>query len=89
MDIHELSDFFKLSALLNIQLSATAVGRSNIASIIFGRREVNNEARDHLLATLEYLDKAYGQARRRLGPLAVLHPLRATALFTRASASSW
>lgn len=83
MDIHDLSDFFKLSALLNIQLSATAVGRSNIASVILGRSRVSEQARDHLLATLEYLDKAYGQSRRRLGPMAVLHPLRASALLAR------
>ena len=53
MDLHELSDFFKLSALLNIQLSATAVGRCNIASVILGRGEVEEEAREQLLATLE------------------------------------
>jgi len=34
---------------------------------------------------LEYLNKVYGQKKRRLGPLSVLHPLRATALLARVS----
>jgi hypothetical protein len=86
MNISELSEFFKLSALLNIQLSATTVGRSNIATIILGRAPVGPEDRERLMATLEFADRAYGQARRRLGPLAVLHPLRACALLSRVQA---
>jgi hypothetical protein len=83
MDIHELSDFFKLSALLNIQLSATTVGRSNIATIILGQAPVGAEDRERLMAALEFVDRAYGQAKRRLGPLAVLHPLRACVQLSR------
>jgi len=37
-----------------------------------------------LMNALNYLFDAYSQKRRRLGPMAVLHPLRATALFARA-----
>ena len=62
MDVNNLTDFFKLSAQLNLQLSATAVGRSNILAIILGRRQrgspVNPEV---LLKALEYLDDAYGE----------------------------
>jgi hypothetical protein len=36
-----------------------------------------------LMDALGYLFSAYHQKRRRLGPMAVLHPLRATALFAR------
>jgi hypothetical protein len=83
MDFYELSEFFKLSALLNIQLSANTVGRSNIATIILGRAPMAPEVRDRLMSTLEFVDRVYGQAKRRLGPLAVLHPLRACVLLSR------
>jgi hypothetical protein len=36
-----------------------------------------------IMEALSYLFSAYSHKRRRLGPMAVLHPLRATALFTR------
>ena len=36
-----------------------------------------------LMEALGYLFEAYSQKRRRLGPLAVLHPLRATAILAR------
>jgi hypothetical protein len=84
MDFHNLSDYFKLSAQLNLQLSATAVGRSNILSIILGRRPPPAIDRVVLLRALGYIADAYGERRRRIGPLAVLHPLRATALLARA-----
>ena len=35
------------------------------------------------MESLNYLFSVYRQKRRRLGPLAVLHPLRAAALFAR------
>jgi hypothetical protein len=37
-----------------------------------------------IMEALSYLFSAYSHKRRRLGPKAVLHPLRTTALFTRA-----
>jgi hypothetical protein len=39
------------------------------------------------MEALGYLFSAYRQKRRHLGPMAVLHPLRATALFTRTRSS--
>jgi hypothetical protein len=36
-----------------------------------------------LMEALGYLFSAYSQKRRRLGPMAVLHPLRSAAIFTR------
>lgn len=87
MDVHNLADFFRLSAQLNLQLSATAVGRNNIVAIILGHMRSTNGSvdRDVLLKALEYLDAAYGERRRRVGPLAVLHPLRAAALLVQVS----
>jgi hypothetical protein len=81
---YELEDFLKLSAFLNLQLSATGVGRENILAIILGRKVCAPEDREILLRVLEYLDAVYARRRRRLGSLAVLHPLRATALLARA-----
>ena len=79
----DLSEFFKLSATLNYQLGAVGVGNRNILTIILGKSLFQPEEEEILLAVLSYLEKAYGDHRRRLGPLAVLHPLRATALLAR------
>jgi len=82
--LHDLNEFFKLSAALNYQLSARVVGRNGIlATIVAGRQLAENE-RGILLAVLEYLELAYHEKYRRLGPKAVLHPLRASALLVRA-----
>ena len=83
--IHDLNEFFRLSAILNLQLSATAVGRSNIVSVIYGQREIPDEDRQLLDSVLEYLGTGYGELRRKLGSFAVLHPIRASALLARAS----
>lgn len=85
MELHDLGEFFRLSAILNLQLSARGVGSRNILSVILGNRKLPEEEKAVLLNVMAYLDEAYGKARRRLGPLAVLHPLRATALLARAS----
>ena len=79
----DLSEFFKLSATLNYQLGAVGVGNRNILSIIMGKNLIRPEEEEILLDVLSYLEKAYGDHRRRLGPLAVLHPLRATAILAR------
>ncbi len=85
MDLHDLGEFFRLSAILNLQLSAVGGRRRNILSVILGRKTLPEDEKKILLDVLSYLDDAYGKARRRLGPLAVLHPLRATALLARTS----
>ncbi len=81
---YDLEDFLKLSAFLNLQLFATGVGRDNILAIILGRKVLAKPDRDVLLRVLEYLDAVYGRRRRRLGSLAVLHPLRSATLLARA-----
>lgn len=85
MELHDLNEFFRLSAILNLQLSAKVVGRQNIVSFILGRKRMPQRDQDILIRVLCYLDKAYGETRRRLGPFAVLHPIRATALLARSS----
>lgn len=83
MVLDELSEFLKLSALINYQLSARHVVWENLLSVILGRRRLSNEERSLLQEALSFLDQAYGQRRRKLGPLAILHPLRATAILCR------
>jgi hypothetical protein len=86
MPLHDLTDFLKLSAALNIQLAAEGVGWGNILQIITSRKPVSRPGdRAILLHVLEYLNQAYALQRRRQGPPAILHPLRATALLTQVS----
>ncbi|MBI4705723.1 MAG: hypothetical protein HY744_31915 [Deltaproteobacteria bacterium] len=85
MDFHNLNDFLKLSAALNYQLCAEKVGREKLLLTITGGKPLAEAQWNVLLDVLEYLDAAYRRKRRRLGPMAVLHPLRATALLGAAS----
>jgi hypothetical protein len=86
MALHDLTDYLRLSAALNMQLTAQGVGWENILRIIANRLPMNCQRERHaLLHVFEYLDQAYGLQRRRIGPPAILHPLRATALLTQAS----
>jgi hypothetical protein len=84
-EIHDLNDFFRLSAILNMQLSAKSVGKPNIISVIYGQREISPQDSQLLQSVLEYLGTAYGESRRKLGSLALLHPLRAASLLAKAS----
>ncbi|MBW2455839.1 MAG: hypothetical protein JRI68_15085 [Deltaproteobacteria bacterium] len=84
MDLHDLNDFLKLSAALNYQLSAATVGREKLLLTIIGNKPLPERDWNVLLEVLEYLDVAYRDKRRRLGTMAVLHPLRAAALLSAA-----
>lgn len=86
MLLHDLTDFLRLSAALHLQLSADVVGRENILLIITNRIPLEqSDNREVLLKVFDYLIDAYGTQRRLVGPPAILHPLRATALLTLAS----
>jgi hypothetical protein len=84
MLLHDLSEFFRLSAALNYHLHATGSDREAVLSLVLGDKTVTERDRDLLLGVIEYLENAYGHKYRRLGPMAVLHPLRAAALLSRA-----
>jgi hypothetical protein len=91
MPLFDLTDFFKLSSVLNYNLSAASLNRYNVLSyILAGKRldpedeKKDREMKSILMEALGYLFSAYSHKRRRLGPMAVLHPLRAAALLTRA-----
>lgn len=84
--LHDLTDFIRLSALLNMQLAAEGVGLENIVRILTNRLPLNRQTEhEALMHVLEYLAHAYGLQRRLIGPPAILHPLRATALLSQAS----
>ena len=89
MPLFDLTEFFKLSAALNYNLSAASLNRYNVLMYIIGDKRLDgDEKRDReqksiLMEALGYLFNVYSQKRRRLGPMAVLHPLRSAALFTR------
>jgi hypothetical protein len=83
MAVYELDAFLRLSAVLNYQLSAVALGSGNILVLLLEDKPLSPHERDTLLGVLKYLGRAYGRKRRRLGPMAILHPIRATALLAR------
>ena len=84
MALFNMTEFLRLSAALNCHLTAAETPCGNILAIVLGRKQLPEKEKEVLFRVIEYLTKAYGQKRRRLGPLAVLHPLRATAMLARA-----
>ncbi|MEE4265223.1 MAG: hypothetical protein V2I56_21230 [Desulfobacteraceae bacterium] len=89
MPLFDLTDFFKLSSALNYNLSAATLNRYNVLRYITDNKRLDDdetkdrEKRSIVMEALGYLFSAYRQKRRHLGPMAVLHPLRAAALYTR------
>jgi hypothetical protein len=89
MPLYDFTEFLKLSSVLNYNLSAASLNRYNVMMYIIGGKSLDRgaskdkEKKGLLMEALGYLFSAYQQKRRHLGPMAVLHPLRATALFAR------
>ena len=90
MSLYDLTEFIKLSSVLNYNLSASSLNRYNILSFIIGNERLHRdekkdlENKEFVMEALGFVFDAYSQKRRRLGPMAVLHPIRATALLSRA-----
>jgi len=88
MPLFDLTEFFKLSSALNYNLSAASLNRYNVLMYITDNKRLDDDdsadrqKKGIVMEALGYLFNAYRQKRRRLGPMAVLHPLRATALYT-------
>jgi hypothetical protein len=85
MEHYDLDDFLKTSALLNYQLSAKQRNWNNITSILLEGRPIVPHDENILLHVFAYLGKTYGKMKRDLGPLSILHPLRATAMLSNTS----
>ncbi len=89
MHSFDLTEFFKLSSALNYNLSAASLNRYNVLMYIIGNKRLSSDEKSDreqkglLMEALGYLFSAYSQKRRRLGPMAVLHPLRSAAIYTR------
>ncbi len=89
MTIYDLTEFLRLSSALNYNLSAASMNRYNILRFILGGKALHSDRRkdkEHkaiVMDALNYLFAAYSQKRRRLGPMAVLHPLRASAVYAK------
>jgi len=89
MPLFDLTEFFKLSSALNYNLSAASLNRYNVLMYITDSKRLDDddtkdrEKKSIVMEALGYLFSAYRQKRRHLGPMAVLHPLRAAALYTR------
>lgn len=76
-------DYISLSSYINYQLSGEPINWQAILDLIIGDK--TPEVTDHFLfEALAYLDEAYGKQKRRLGPLAILHPIRTVALLAKA-----
>ncbi|RPI23247.1 MAG: hypothetical protein EHM61_20225 [Acidobacteria bacterium] len=82
--LHDLKEFLDLSAGLNYQLSAATVDWRNVLGIIVNEAPISESDQALYDLVFSYLASAYGGRKRRLGPLAILHPLRAAALLVRA-----
>ncbi|MCP4757190.1 MAG: hypothetical protein GY866_40520, partial [Proteobacteria bacterium] len=89
MSLYDLTEFLRLSSALNYNLSAASLNRYNVMMFIMGgktlhhEKQLDRESKSQVMEALNYLFAAYRQKRRRLGPLAVLHPLRTTAIFSK------
>jgi hypothetical protein len=85
MPLHDLTEFFSLSRALYYNLSAGDSGREFILMYVTAQKPLPRVDRQILLRTINTLVSEYKDETRRLGPPAVLHPLRATALLARSS----
>ncbi len=89
MPLCDLTEFYKLSSALHYNLSATSANRYNILMFIIGKKQLSEdektdrEKKGILMEALNFLIGVYNSKRRRLGPMAVLHPLRAAAMLAR------
>ncbi|MBN2431374.1 MAG: hypothetical protein JXQ27_07855 [Acidobacteria bacterium] len=81
--IRHIQEFLGLSASLNYQLSGTPINWQGVLALTVGEG-YSPPVTATLEAALDYLNHAYGQTKRRLGPFAVLHPIRTAALLARA-----
>mgnify|MGYP000350550271 CR=1 FL=1 len=79
-----VEDFLTISAQINYLLSARRPCPEAILDKILGSCEVTG-SKEAMLEGIKYAILAYANRSRRLGPLAVLHPLRATHLLVLAS----
>jgi hypothetical protein len=72
--------FLELSALLNYQLSGSPIDWRAILAQIVKKHRTDD---DLLFEALTYLGDVYGQRKRKIGPLMILHPIRVATLLAK------
>jgi hypothetical protein len=77
-------EFLSLSSFLNYQLSGSPINWQGVLSLLL-EQKLDNTSETFLKEALELIGDAYGKQKRRLGPLAVLHPIRTASLLAKAS----
>ncbi len=85
MQSYSLTDFLTTSALLNYQLCARHLNWNSVTMVILEGRPISETDQAILSQVFDYVRNVYGKMKRNLGPLSVLHPIRATALLCHAS----
>ena len=82
--IIDTQEFLALSAFINYQLAGEPINWQGILNLLVVGKPLDQVSENFLMEAMKYLGEAYGQQKRRLGPLAILHPIRAAALLARA-----
>jgi hypothetical protein len=83
----DTQEFLSLSSFLHYQLAGEPVNWQGILNLLVGNHlDLDKVSEGFLMEALEYLGEAYGNQKRWLGPLAILHPIRASSLLARAHA---
>ena len=78
-----IRDFTTLSLRLNLLLSVKPIDWGAVLSCMFDK-QLTADVEDYLLETLNYLEDAYDEKKRKVGTPAILHPIRAAAILARA-----
>ena len=82
-NIIDIPDFINLSTKINYQLSGDPVDWMHILKFMFGDK-LRPDMTGILMDFLDYLHEAYGRNKRKLGTLAILHPIRTAVLLAMA-----
>lgn len=83
-ELFTIEQFVTLSAKINYQLSAHALRKPVLLSLLLGPTEVHTKDQEILLDAFDVLQTGYAEDRRRLGTPGILHPMRTTAMIARA-----
>ncbi len=84
--VPDVEGFLALSASIHYQLSGDPPNWDAILALTL-QEQIAGHERTLLIATLEFLRETYGETRRKLGPNAILHPIRVLALLRREGAT--
>ena len=68
MILHDSDDFLVLSGEIYYELDAGIESRESILATILAEQRVSVQEGDILIDVIDYLVRAYGDKRRRLGP---------------------